>query len=122
MFSPLQPGLLTDIHQALRRHLGAILSHINGGVKILSELQSKDIDAQRPNRTVKSSTSSFVPMSTLNMLFTRLDIQATENVSTRPLGLLQRLDLQRLGNTSELPKVFVASRCRNPTIRRQAIC
>ena len=40
------------------------------------------------------------------MLFTRLDIQATEMVSTRPLGLVQKLDLQRLGNTSELPKVF----------------
>ncbi|CAG8972372.1 hypothetical protein HYALB_00007125 [Hymenoscyphus albidus] len=56
--------------ELLRCQLNSALSHINGGVKILKELQSSN--------SLTIPAQSYVPVSTLRNIFKRLDSQASQ--------------------------------------------
>jgi hypothetical protein len=92
--------------QALRGHLGSTLNHIDGGVRILSELQSNALQPRSANSDYKSSSNPFAATSTLNALFARLDIQATGLVSTRPMRSASEMKPEDFGGTGEIPDVF----------------
>jgi hypothetical protein len=80
---------VANIDQTMRGHYGSALSHIDGGVKILSE-------AQRNNNTnntnssksgITSSAKPYVSIEDLTAVLTRLDTQATQIAGYRPLSL-----------------------------------
>lgn len=71
---------------------------------MLSELQAKAMNSQ----TFSAEKASFAPMSALKILFTRLDIQATSMVSTRPMKLVHKVDLDVFGISSCIPHAFAS--------------
>lgn len=72
----------------MRGHLGTVFDHIDGGVKILSELQNKSRTTDNEVDEDIQTSSLYAPMATLNALFTRLDIQSSSMMSTRRLLLV----------------------------------
>jgi hypothetical protein len=91
--------------QTLRGHHAAAISHINGGIKILSELHSQS----STNSTLPISTTSYVQMPTLNMLFIRFDTQASFMLSGRQPQLLSpTLDDPAAGYNAEIPQTFTS--------------
>jgi hypothetical protein len=101
--APLRKKLLMS--QTLRGHHAAAISHINGGIKILSELHSQS----STNSTPPISTTSYVQMPTLNMLFIRFDTQASFMLSGRQPQLLSpTLDDPAAGYNAEIPETFTS--------------
>ena len=83
MCFPTTQFLNSDTSQIIRGYPSAALSHINGGVKIIHELQS----CQSSGRICLSSIP-YVPLPILSQIFTRLDTQASGIVHGRPRHLL----------------------------------
>ncbi|KUJ10876.1 uncharacterized protein LY89DRAFT_787223 [Mollisia scopiformis] len=97
--------ILFACFDALRGHLGTVFDHIDGGVKILSELQNKPNSVIHNDEEI-SATSLFAPMSTLNVLFTRLDIQGSSMMGARRLRLVPGPAHDPLIETAAIPAEF----------------
>ena len=61
----------------MRGHHGSALSHINSGVKILSEVEFTD-DGEQRHGALTTSPHPFVDFQELEILFNRLDAQAAQ--------------------------------------------
>jgi hypothetical protein len=86
-----------------------VLSHIDGGVKIISELQStSNSNSPTANSSVLTiSPIPYVHLRTLNLIFIRLDEQATMLAYNRDRQLLsEALDDAASGYNSEVPLAF----------------
>ena len=89
--------------QALRGYHSAALSHIDGGVKIITELQK----SCQPDDGLCLSTTPYVPLPILSQIFTRLDTQASQIVHGRPRHLLcQNLTMKDSGYDPDVPTSF----------------
>ena len=74
----LEKGLKLTSKQNLRGHFASALSHIRSGVKILSEIRFHGEEPQSRHSFVRSSAIPYVPLESLEVLFCRLDFQATQ--------------------------------------------
>ncbi|PQE24849.1 putative UPC2 Regulatory involved in control of sterol uptake protein [Rutstroemia sp. NJR-2017a BVV2] len=64
--------------ETLRGHHDAALAHIDGGIRILSEMQTTQDGTTGPsNIPADSSSIESIPVSTFRMIFSRVDIQAS---------------------------------------------
>ncbi|KAE8445520.1 hypothetical protein EG329_013283 [Mollisiaceae sp. DMI_Dod_QoI] len=91
--------ILFACFDALRGHLGTVFDHIDGGVKILSEIQSKNADST-------SNSTLYAPISTLQVLFTRLDIQGSAMLGSRHLGLIPKSNRGPVAENLKIPIIF----------------
>lgn len=87
----------------MRGHYGSALSHINGGVKILSEVQHNTSDPLK-NGIVQSETP-YVSIDELTALLTRLDTQATQ-INSRRKTNLRLLEDYGADFGSKVPRFF----------------
>ncbi|KAL2072929.1 hypothetical protein VTL71DRAFT_10253 [Oculimacula yallundae] len=69
----------------MRGYSGAALRHIDGGIRILQQLQAKETSSSV--ESVTASHNAYVPNSLLVNMFIRLDVAASQMVITRPLLL-----------------------------------
>lgn len=89
--------------QTLRGYHSAALSHIDGGVKIITELQQ----SCQPENSLCLSPTPYVPLPILSQIFTRLDTQASQIIQGRPRHLLcQKLSMKDSGYDSVVPTSF----------------
>ncbi|KAM3078054.1 hypothetical protein ACMFMG_002645 [Clarireedia jacksonii] len=64
--------------ETLRGHHDAALAHIDGGIRILSEMQNTEGGITAPsNSPIHSSSVEALPLSTFRIIFSRLDTQAS---------------------------------------------
>ncbi|KAF8859327.1 hypothetical protein BDZ45DRAFT_650332 [Acephala macrosclerotiorum] len=94
--------ILFACFDALRGHLRTVFDHIDGGVKILSELQSK-IQLEDQNST---NSSLYAPMHTLNVMFSRLDIQGSAMLGSRRLALVPIINREFAAEELQMPNEF----------------
>ena len=80
------------------------MSHINAGVKILSEIHSDEYGPSHGSLTI--STRPFVELSHLEVLFNRLDSQVVAMLGTRPMTLGRVCKDNSIGFCPEIPKYF----------------
>lgn len=89
----------------MRGNLIAAISHIEGGVKIISELQP----STKLQDTWSVSTTPYAEPSILNPIFLRLDRQASEISPGRKRLLLDHiLDDKAAGYSEHIPRVFTS--------------
>jgi hypothetical protein len=80
----------------MRGHIGSALSHIEYGVKMVSESISQ-----------KDKTSIYTPLSTLSLLFVRLDAQVSQIVRGNTRRLTSpALDCKEIGYQPDIPPEF----------------
>jgi hypothetical protein len=66
------------MNQTLRGHHDAALAHIDGGIRILSEMQTTQDGTTDPsNNPADPSSIETIPVSTFRMIFSRVDTQAS---------------------------------------------
>src|SRR4051812_38616658 len=66
------------MNKTLRGHHDAALAHIDGGIRILSEMQTTQDGTTDPSNTPNDFSSiETIPVSTFRMIFSRLDTQAS---------------------------------------------
>ncbi|RFU26147.1 hypothetical protein B7463_g10185, partial [Scytalidium lignicola] len=88
--------------EILRGYHSAALSHINGGVKIISELPSC-----QPNTTLSLAANPYVPLPVFKQIFSRLDAQASQISNRRPRHLLyQNLSTTNPSYNADIPTSF----------------
>jgi hypothetical protein len=91
----------------MRGHLSAAVSHVEGGVKIICELQSNN--RSKEGETWSVSPLPYVEPSVLNPIFLRLDRQASEILPGRKRLLLdQVLDNKASGYDENIPLAFTS--------------
>ncbi|KAI9745015.1 MAG: hypothetical protein M1818_001293 [Claussenomyces sp. TS43310] len=91
--------------ETMRGRLGAAISHIEGGVKIISELQP----GTEPAETWSISTIPYAESSILNPIFIRLDKQACEISSGRKRLLLNQILVDKAsGYHDDIPLIFAS--------------
>lgn len=89
----------------MRGHHGTAISHIEGGVKIISELHP----STKPTEIWSISTIPYAEPSILNPIFIRLDRQASEISAGRKRLLLdQVLDDKASGYHEDIPLIFTS--------------
>jgi hypothetical protein len=64
--------------QILQGHYASALSHVQSGVKILAECRAADEYGQNAKASVSIAPNPFIDIDTLEVLITRLNIQAME--------------------------------------------
>ena len=95
--------LVLMIRQTLRGYHSTALSHLNSGIKIVSELQSQ----HSTESSLQLSHTPYVPLSILNQFFTRLDIQISQMGLDRRRPLLcQSVSTETPGFSSDIPPSF----------------
>ncbi|KAN0101530.1 hypothetical protein V8E51_012040 [Hyaloscypha variabilis] len=99
--------------EILRGHHATALSHINGGIKILSSFHptpspSASASPSTPfSSPISQSSNPYVSTPTLILLFIRFDTQASSIIANRPRILLSPdLDNPLSGYTPEIPSEF----------------
>lgn len=93
--------------QTMRGHLSAAVSHIEGGVKIISELQPNNRNKEGEAWSI--SSLPYVEPSILNPIFLRLDRQASEILPERKRLLLDEvLDDKASGYDENIPSAFAS--------------
>ncbi|KAE9363319.1 hypothetical protein N431DRAFT_391033 [Stipitochalara longipes BDJ] len=89
--------------ETLRGYHSTALSHINSGIKIVSELQSHDTSKS----SLHLSQTPYVPLPVLNQLFARLDTQVCQVGFGRRRRLLCRnISTEDSGFCSDIPPSF----------------
>src|SRR5690348_10446775 len=92
--------------QILLGHHGAAITHIESGAKILLEGKAKKDYGGASNSVLTESSAVYVPLSTLRLVFVRLDIQASQILSRRPLYLRQESTDKDSGFHPDIPTLF----------------
>lgn len=87
--------------QILLGHHGTAIAHIESGAKILLEEEEK-----HANSSMTDSSLRYVPLSTLSLVFVRLDLQASQILSHRPLYLRRESADKDSGFHSDIPTSF----------------
>lgn len=73
---------LTDDVQTMQSSYGPAITHVQSGMKILCEVQ---YDGQQPRHSIlEASAVPYVPITVLEELFMRLDLQVTQVRSPKP--------------------------------------
>ncbi|CZR64470.1 uncharacterized protein PAC_14368 [Phialocephala subalpina] len=98
--------ILFACFDALRGHLGSVFHHIDGGVKILSEIQTKDTTSTPFEDQSLSNSSLYAPMRTLNIMFSRLDIQGSSMLGSRRLGLVPTINRKAVAEEMNMRNEF----------------
>lgn len=93
--------------ETLRGHHGSALSHVNSGVKILSEVEFNN-NGEQHHGVLTASPHPFVNLQELEILFNRLDAQAAQMVGTRPMLLQKRPRDMEKGFCPEIPAAFTS--------------
>jgi hypothetical protein len=89
--------------QTLRGYHSTALSHIDGGVKIVSELQSH----HSTESSLHLSHTPYVPLPILNQIFMRLDTQASQlGIAHRKHLLCQQTSTKDSGYNPDIPHSF----------------
>lgn len=89
----------------MRGHIRTAISHIEGGVRIISELQPSN----KSTGTWSISTTPYADPSTLNTIFIRLDRQACQVLSQRKRLLLDEiLDDKASGYHEDIPLILTS--------------
>lgn len=96
----------TDALQILFGHHGTAIKHIESGAKILLEGKEKKDDGHASNSALTETSIAYVPLSTLSLVFVRLDIQASQILSRRPLYLRQESTDKASGLHPDIPTSF----------------
>ncbi|KAH9210278.1 hypothetical protein DL95DRAFT_371117 [Leptodontidium sp. 2 PMI_412] len=92
--------------EILRGHHGSAIAHIESGAKILLEATAKEDSQQYPDSTFRNSSIPYAPLSSLTLIFVRLDLQASQILSKRPLYLRQESTDKESGFHSDIPPSF----------------
>lgn len=83
------------------------MSHIDGGVKIISEIQLSPNQKASKTSDLAISTVPYISLSKLNLIFIRLDTQASTIVPRRKRQLLSsKLDDHHAGYQKGIPRTF----------------
>lgn len=99
--------LLFACFETLRGHHGSALSHVNSGVKILSEVEFND-DGGQHHGVLTTSPHPFVDFRELEILFNRLDAQAAQMLGTPVMPLKRHPKDVEKGFCPEVPAVFIS--------------
>lgn len=86
----------THALQIILGHHGTAIAHIESGAKILLEEEEN----------LAKSSLPYMPLSTLSLVFVRLDLQASQILSNRPLYIRQESTDKDSGFHSEIPTSF----------------
>lgn len=92
--------------QTLRGNYGMAFSHIDGGVKIIAELQPNQDSGSTSDLSL--SPVPYITLSTLNLMFIRIDKHATSvHAATRKCRLLRvNIDDHDAGYEQRIPRTF----------------
>lgn len=92
--------------QAMQSSYGSAIKHVQSGMKILSEIQ---YNGQQPHHSVLKATAvPYVPMSVLDEVFMRLDLQMTQlkPCEIRDLFVVLAKIKREPGWKSQIPEVL----------------
>ncbi|KAI9808183.1 MAG: hypothetical protein M1825_004640 [Sarcosagium campestre] len=92
--------------ETMRGHYGSALSHVDSGIKIITELNERDRLQDLSNRFLVPSQTPYVPLEILEMIFTRLDTQALQLVGFRDKTISQSFQCRKSTFASRIPEAF----------------